>query len=90
MNINSDLKETAFLKDKLPKFTQEKKNNLESHKSIKEVEFVVRTIPPKKTPDLDCSTGDSTKHLRKEYINSTHPFSKVEKELMNPTSLVSP
>lgn len=45
------------LKDKLPEFNRQEIDNLFSLISIKEIEFVVKSISTKKTPGLDGFMG---------------------------------
>lgn len=60
------------LQRKLPKFTKEVTDNLNSSISTKIIEFVVTNLPIKKTAGTDGSTGEFYQMLKEEIIQSTH------------------
>lgn len=67
------------LKDKLPKLTSKEIQNLTSHISIKEIEFVIKNLPTKKSSGLDGFTCEFYQTIQEE-ITSILVFKKTEEE----------
>lgn len=55
-----------FLKDKLSTWKQEEIENLNSYITIKEIEFIIKNLPTKRTPDSNVSLVNSIKYLCKK------------------------
>lgn len=63
---NFDEIDQFFTTPKVSHPTQEEKGNLNSPISIKEIDFVLKSLPTKKTPGPNIFTGKSTQPLIKK------------------------
>lgn len=62
-------------------FTQEEINNLTSSLSIKDIEFVIKNLPTKKTSCPNNFPGGFYQTLKKEIISVLHKlFQRIEEE----------